>query len=166
MHWNRLTAVVGVGILALTTGACGNDSDGDGDDSSDVSITSFDVSSDAVCSGGDTGTVQTSWETSGATDVEISVDGDLVASGPDPSGSNVVDVPCDGEDHEVELTAMDGDGKSASKTATVTTEAGGGGPTTTGGSAGTTTTTGGSTTTTGGGTTPTGPSAPTGQVAQ
>ncbi len=45
--------------------------------------------------------------------MEISVDGDLVASGPDPSGSNVIDVPCDGEDHEVELTGMDGDGKSA-----------------------------------------------------
>lgn len=173
MRRTRLMLIIGVGVLALVAAACS--SDGDSDDSGTVSIDSFDVPDSADCSGGEQGTVEVSWETTDATEVEISVDGDQVASGPDPSGSDMVDVPCDGEDHDIELTAMDGDGKSASQTETVSTEAGsgGGGATTSGGSGGTTTTTtGGTTTTTGGttsttgGSTPTQPSAPTGQNAQ
>lgn len=167
----RLALLVGVSVLALVAISCSSDSSDD--DSGDVSITSFDVPDSADCSGGSTGTVEVSWETEGATEVEISVDGDQVASGPDPSGSNEIDVPCDGEDHDIELTADDGDGKSASQAATVSTEAsgggGGGGTTTTGGgtttTGDTTTTTQSNNTTTTGGTTPTQPNAPTGQVA-
>lgn len=135
----RFGLVVGVSILVLVGAACS--SDGKDDDNGDVSITSFDVPSSADCSGAETGTVEVSWETDGATEVQISVDGDPVASGPDPSGTNEIDVPCDGEDHDIELTADDGDGKSASQTETVSTEA------SSGSGDGSTTTTGGGTTT-------------------
>lgn len=137
--------MVAFAVLALVAAACGNDDGGGGG----PSIDSFDVPDSADCSGGPMGTVTVSWETTDATEVAILVDGDQVASGSDPSGTDTVDVPCDGEDHDVELEASDGDGKSTSQTESVSTESsgGGGGGTTATGGGGTTTTTGGTTTT-------------------
>lgn len=140
----RRLMLIGVcGVLTLS--ACGN-----GDDDSGPEIESFDVPSSADCSGADEGTVEVSWTTENATEVVLFVDDEQVASGADPSGNDDVDVPCDGEDHDVKLEARDDDGNTDEQTASVSTEAGGGGgggATTTSGSGGTTSTTGGTTTT-------------------
>jgi len=142
----RRRLVIGIAAVGLLAAACSDDDNG-------PSIDSFDVPSSADCSGGETGTVEVSWDTTAATEVILLVDGAEIVAGADPSGNETLDLPCDGEDHNIGLTALGDDSKASSDTKSVSTETDGGD----GGSGGTTTPggAGGGTTTPGGGTTPT-----------
>lgn len=146
MRWKL---AVGAAAIVLFAAACSSSSSDDG-----LSIERFDVPSSADCSDGENGTVDVSWDTNEATEVAITVDGDEFIAGAETSGDDTVEVICDGEDYDIELTASDDDGNSISETETVSTEAptgnsgGGGSTTTTTGSGGGSTTTSTSTTTT------------------
>ncbi|HZJ25553.1 MAG TPA: hypothetical protein VFF40_00815, partial [Acidimicrobiia bacterium] len=141
MRW-KVTA--GLASLVLFAAACAT-GNGEG-----LSIRSFDVPASADCSDGEDGMVDVSWDTDEATEAAISVDGAEVMSGFDPIGDYTVDVICDGEDHDIELTASNEDRDSVSETETVSTDADGGdtGGGNGGGSSSTTTTRGGGTTST------------------
>ena len=115
MRWKL---AVGAAALVLFAAACSSSSSDDG-----LSIERFDVPSSADCSDGENGTVDVSWDTNEATEVAITVDGDEFIAGAETSGDDTVEVVCDGEDYEIELTASDDDGNSISETETVSTEA-------------------------------------------
>lgn len=87
-------------------------------------IDSFDVPSTAGCEEGEEQkNVGVEWEASDATGVELAVDGEApgAQAGLEASGSADVTVPCDGEDHEISLTAFNSAGETATESATIGT---------------------------------------------
>jgi hypothetical protein len=86
--------------------------------STEAEVTSFEVGDLDCSAGGSDGTVDVSWDTSAATAVEISVD-EGGTSGFGPSGSTSVDVPCDGETHDITITPLSDDGSGESETESV-----------------------------------------------
>lgn len=80
-------------------------------------LTSFEVGELDCERGADSASVAVSWATTGATAVEIQVDGGTTA-GFGPSGSTLVAVSCDGRSHEITLTPFgdSGAGRPQSKT--------------------------------------------------
>lgn len=112
----RRNLVIALAVFGLAAAGCAGSSD------ENITIEEFDVSEQADCSDGETGTVDVSWTTDGATEVAHSVDGEEVLSGADTEGSTSLTVQCDGEDHEVEMEAADDDGNTKSQTETVSTE--------------------------------------------
>lgn len=92
--------------LAVVTGCGGSGSDGPDTETTATgpAVTAFDVD-DLDCSGGTIGTVLVTWETQGATKVDIVVDsGDPAGAG--PSGSLTLAIPCDDAEHEVTITPL------------------------------------------------------------
>lgn len=84
--------------------------------SADAEVTSF-VAGDLNCSAGTSdGSLTVSWTTQNATAAEIGVDGETVSE-TGPSGSTEIQIPCDGETHDVSVTALSdaGAGESESK---------------------------------------------------
>lgn len=86
------------------------------DTTSAAAVTTF-VVGDLVCpEDSRDGSITVAWTTQNATAAEIGVDGETVSK-TGPSGSKVVPVPCDGETHDVSVTALNdaGAGDSASE---------------------------------------------------
>jgi hypothetical protein len=83
----------------------------------EAEVTSFEVG-DLTCeAGATTGAVAVAWKTQNATAVDIEVDSESPVSGFGPMGSTSVTVPCDGEEHEIAITALNdlGEGESESE---------------------------------------------------
>lgn len=86
------------------------------DTTSAAAVTTF-VVGDLMCPADSSdGSITVAWTTQNATAAEIGVDGETVSE-TGPSGSEVVPVPCDGETHDVSVTALSdaGAGDSASE---------------------------------------------------
>jgi hypothetical protein len=83
-------------------------------------VTSFDVGQ-LDCAGGSEGSVAVSWATTDATAVEFAVDGKAPSgsAGGGPQGSATLQVPCDGQSHEVSVTAVNDAGAGETQTETV-----------------------------------------------
>jgi len=66
--------------------------------------------------GASDGSLTVSWTTQNATAAEIGVDGEAVSE-TGPSGSTEIQIPCDGETHDVSVTALSdaGAGETESK---------------------------------------------------
>ncbi|MBM2822915.1 MAG: pentapeptide repeat-containing protein [Thermoleophilia bacterium] len=82
----------------------------------DAEVTTF-VVGDLMCpEDSSDGSITVSWTTENATAAELGVDGETV-SDEGPSGSAEIQVPCDGEPHDVSVTALSdaGAGESASE---------------------------------------------------
>lgn len=87
-------------------------------------IESFDVPSTVSCEQGDTMTsVSVEWTGVNATGAELAVDGEApgAQAGLEGSGEANLQVPCDGEDHEIMLTLSNASGETASDTQTIST---------------------------------------------
>lgn len=84
--------------------------------SADAEVTTF-VVGDLMCpEDSSDGSITVSWTTANATAAELGVDGEAV-SDEGPSGSAEIQVPCDGQTHDVSVTALSdaGAGESASE---------------------------------------------------
>lgn len=92
-----------------------------GDGSASPEIESFEVE-DVRCDTGEEGIAQASWQTANADVVAFSVDGGAVtADAGQPTSTDdgrIGQVPCDGDEHQITLTASAG-GDSATKSVTV-----------------------------------------------
>ena len=84
----------------------------------EAEVTSFEVGGLDCSAGTSDGRVTISWTTQSATAVQLAVDGaEPSNAAQSPEGSDDVDVPCDGETHEVSVTALNdsGTGETESK---------------------------------------------------
>ncbi|MEO1056867.1 MAG: hypothetical protein AAFY28_08145 [Actinomycetota bacterium] len=138
----KLFGVTTSAVLAVTVlAACGDDDNGGSDTTAapattaspnttsspnttaaaELDITKFEVSDPTSCDG-DQALAPAEWETTGAEGVSFSVDGEAVPAdaGNPTSGSGNVPIPCDGESHEVTITAGGAGGASKSDSKTVT----------------------------------------------
>lgn len=139
----RLLPALFAAVL-LVAAACGDDDDSGGDtpateapsteapstespntepSGGSPSIDSFELEDSVSCSG-DTADVKAEWSTSNADGVDFAVDGEPVPAnaGEPASGSGNVPVPCDGEEHEVTITAGNSSGETATDSKKVKTE--------------------------------------------
>jgi hypothetical protein len=66
-------------------------------------------------------TTTLTWTSQRASGVDLSVDGPGLYKSYGPSGSDTLNVPCDGKNHTYTVTAKGAGGQTASATVTVTT---------------------------------------------
>jgi len=85
---------------------------------SEAEVTSFDVGDYTCTSGATQASVTVSWETTAATAVLLSVDGQPAGSstGYGPTGSTQIAVPCDGQSHQISITPESDAGMGQSET--------------------------------------------------
>jgi hypothetical protein len=90
-----------------------------------LKIVSFTAPKQNTCTG-NLASIPGSWETSGASSVEFSVDGEPVSMGAGypVTGESDILVPCDGDKHVIELTATSPKDKSVSDEIVVDTKIG------------------------------------------
>ena len=77
--------------------------------STDTTVTSLVVGEFICSSGASDAAVTVSWTTQNATAAEIGLDGQTVSES-GPSGSTTLQIPCDGETHEVSVTPLSDSG--------------------------------------------------------
>ncbi|HEX2345550.1 MAG TPA: pentapeptide repeat-containing protein [Gaiellaceae bacterium] len=77
--------------------------------STDTTVTSLVVGEFICSSGASDAAVAVSWTTQNATAAEIGLDGQTVSES-GPSGSTTLQIPCDGETHEVSVTPLSDSG--------------------------------------------------------
>jgi hypothetical protein len=115
-----LGLILVVAVVAVLATGCGGSGSSSAETTSttettevtEATVASFDVG-DLDCGSGEAeGSVEVSWETEAATAVELAVDGEPpgASAGYGPEGTADLAIPCDGESHEVSVTALNDSG--------------------------------------------------------
>jgi hypothetical protein len=92
-----------------TTDTTGTDTTGTDTTSTDTTVTSLVIGEFICSSGAGDAAVTVAWTTQNATAAEIGLDGQTVSES-GPSGSTTLQIPCDGETHEVSVTPLSDSG--------------------------------------------------------